>query len=682
MHISTLSGIGQKRAQALEKAGIISVSDLLNRLPRDYDDRSEIRTVESLTPGTVQVIRGVLAQMPENIPMPKRGARPITLTKALLKDNTGTLELVWFNQPYLQNNFKHGREYIFIGAVRLTYNNRLQMQSPEYEAVSDISLSAGRIVPLYTPPAGFLQKTYRALIHSALKYVSDALSPDALPSNTRLVYHLCSRITAIRNIHFPESDELFLEARRRLVFEELFFMQLALFQMKGRSDGQAGLVFDDVNCEPYVATLPFAPTQAQSRVLKEIASDMQSGKAMNRLIQGDVGSGKTAVAMAAAYLTIKNGCQAAIMAPTEVLAQQHYEGFTRLFAPLGIKTILLTGSLPAKERKNALSAIADGTARMIVGTHALVQSGVKYNRLGLVITDEQHRFGVNQRLTLIEKGATPHTLVMTATPIPRTLALILYGDLDISVIDELPPGRVAIKTYAVDSRYRPRLHEFIRKETEAGRQAYIICPAIEEGETNEGNAAKAELKNVLQYTADLRRALPDVKIAHLHGRMKPAEKQEIMDDFSSNRIEVLISTTVIEVGINVPNATLMLIENAERFGLSQLHQLRGRVGRGSEQSHCILVSDAKAPVTRERLQAMTTTTDGFKLAELDLEQRGAGDFFGTRQHGLPAFTIANLYRDMDILKEAQEAAKTFINNVEAASLNEKTAVYSRLAGVL
>jgi len=674
-HISTLSGIGPKRAEALAKVGIVTTADVLNHLPRDYDDRSEIRTVENMVPGTIQTIRGVLAKMPENVPVKKSGFGKVsmTLTKAALKDGTGTLELVWFNQPYLSKGFKPGQEYIFTGPVKHTYNNRIQMLSPEYEPAVDTPLGAGRIVPLYTPPAGFSQKTWRALVHQCLE-LSEADTRDDLPAELREAYRLCGRAEAIRNIHFPESDDMFLQARGRLVFEELFFMQLALFQIKERAAEQAGIVFDDLDHTPFVKRLPFKMTRAQEKVLTEITADMQSGTVMNRLIQGDVGSGKTAVAMTAAYLAVKNGYQAAIMAPTEVLAQQHYEAFSEIFAPMGIETVLLTGSLHAIKRKAVDEKINDGTAQMIVGTHALVQKKASYHCLGLVITDEQHRFGVNQRFTLKEKGDTPHTLVMTATPIPRTLALILYGDLDISVIDELPPGRVPIKTYALDDSFRPRIHEFIRKEAAAGRQAYIICPLIEEGES--------DMSSVLQYAADLRRALPNLKIAYLHGRMKPAEKQEIMEDFAANRNRVLISTTVIEVGINVPNATIMVIENAERFGLSQLHQLRGRVGRGSEQSHCILISNATAPVTKERMKVMTETTDGFVLAERDLEQRGAGDFFGTRQHGLPSFMIANLYRDMDIMKEAQEAARAFIQNNKAIPGNEKTAVYNRLAGVL
>jgi len=679
MDITNLTGIGPKRAAALAKAGIHSAEDLLNCFPRDYDDRSEIRTVESLIIGAVQTLRGTPAQAPETIPMRGAKGKSMTLTKAAIKDRTGLLELVWFNQPYLAKNFKIGQEYIFTGAVRQGSNGRLQMQSPEYEAVGEILLSGGRIVPLYTPPAGFSQKTFRALLFQLVtncKRLPMQVTDD-LPAEIQEKYRLCNRERAIKNIHFPESDEVFLQARRRLVFEELFFMQLALFQIKGNARTHAGEVFADINYAPLLKQFSFSPTQAQVKVLEEIARDLQSGRAMNRLVQGDVGSGKTAVAQVAAYLAIKNGCQAAIMAPTEVLAQQHYESFTRVFNPLGITTVLLAGSVPAGERRQVLKQIKSGAAQMIVGTHALVQKGIAYANLQLVITDEQHRFGVNQRLVLREKGTLPHTLVMTATPIPRTLALILYGDLDISIINELPAGRIPIKTYAVDSAYRPRFHEFIRKEIADGRQAYIICPAIDESLSEDDGSApeKAALNNVLQYTKDLQKALPAVKIACLHGRMRPVEKKEIMENFHANRIQVLISTTVIEVGINVPNATIMVIENADRFGLSQLHQLRGRVGRGAAQSYCILVSDAKAQATKERLQIMAETSDGFVLAERDLEQRGAGDFFGTRQHGLPAFKIANLYRDADILKEAQEAAQN-------CNLQIKNAVMHRVANVL
>jgi len=721
MNIDKLSGVGAKRAHSLHTAGITTVSELLNHFPRDYDDRSQIKTIAELSLEAVNTIRGVIANEPETATMPRKGATALNITKAIIKDHTGTLELVWFNQPYLKKYFKKDSEYIFTGKVRSLYGGRVQMQSPEYEPCNNNelfyaqegsspshatvrSISHGRIVPVYTTPKQFSQKTFRALIHQALEVVtsrntefektqtvtesnhlgfaskqnSNAFS-EHLPAIIRQKYNLCSRKTAILNIHFPESDELFLAARRRLVFEELFFMQAALLQMKEATTSQAGIAFDDVNLESFLSALPFTLTNAQVAVLADITKDIstQLCKRMNRLIQGDVGSGKTAVAMATAYLAMKNGYQAAIMAPTEVLANQHYESCQQLFSHLGYETVLLTGSIGAKARREVLAKIQNGQAAMIVGTHALIQEKVVYANLGLAITDEQHRFGVNQRLCLTQKGSVaPHTLVMTATPIPRTLGMILYGDLDISIINELPPGRQTIKTYSVNSKYQQRIHEFIRKEVEAGRQAYIICPAIDAPENEDTqhsetlSPSKAEIKNVLAYTAELSAALPDIKISYLHGKMKPADKQQIMDDFKIGHINALVSTTVIEVGIHVANATLMIIENAERFGLSQLHQLRGRVGRGKYQSYCVLITDIKNDETNARMKAMCNTSDGFKLAELDLELRGSGDFFGTRQHGLPSFTIANLYRDIDVLNEVQIA----VTELDSLAIPQEEAV--------
>ena len=686
MDITKLTGIGAKRAQAFRGAGLNTLFDLINHYPRDYDDRSQIKTVEELIPGAVNTIRGALLTEPENINPPRKhlGGRPHTITKAVLKDATGSLELVWFNQPYLKKYFRPGREYIFTGRLRLDFKNRLQMESPDYEPCGETELSGGRIVPVYTTPKGFSQKTFRALIFQALGLLNklDAAPPfcDNLPLAIRQANELCNRKEALFNIHYPESNQAFMEARRRLVFEELFFMQTALFTLKGANASVPGIAFSDTDFSAFTNSLSFELTRAQTRVLADISSDFIHGVRMNRLIQGDVGSGKTAVAMAAAYLTTKNGYQATIMAPTDVLAQQHFKDFSRYFEPHGIETVLLTGSLTAKTRREALTKIASNPSIMIVGTHALIQPGVDFAKLGLVITDEQHRFGVNQRFQLTKKGQDdgtplPHTLVMTATPIPRTLALILYGDLDISVIDELPPGRQTIKTYCVDSRYRERIHGFIRKEAEAGRQAYIVCPAIEEV-TGENDVSA--MRNVLDYTRELSAALPELTITCLHGRMKPPEKQQIMDDFKAGKTHALVSTTVIEVGIHVANANLMIIENAERFGLSQLHQLRGRVGRGTAQAYCVLLTDAKNKITKARMKAMTETTDGFKLAELDLTQRGAGDFFGTRQHGLPDFAIANLYRDMDILKMAQSAAHAVYKGEIALSDEELRALTGRV----
>jgi len=705
MDITKLTGVGPKRAQALRAAGINTVYDLINYFPRDYDDRSQVKTVDELIPGSVNTIRGEISGEPENINPPRRalGKRPLNITKAVLKDATGKLDLIWFNQPYLKKNFRTGQEYIFTGKVGLDFKNQLQMLSPDYEPCGETELSGGRIVPVYTTPKGFSQKTFRTLIFIALGCLEKSEDEasyfcDNLPLAIRQANQLYDRKAALVNIHYPESNQAFLEARRRLVFEELFFMQMSLFTLKGANAKTPGMAFIDTCFSAFANSLPFTLTDAQMRVLADITSDYERGVRMNRLIQGDVGSGKTAVAMTAAYMAIKNGYQAAIMAPTDVLALQHFKDFSHYFGPHGIETLLLTGSLTAKTKRETLTKIATVPAAMIVGTHALIQSGVEYAKLGLVITDEQHRFGVNQRFQLSKKGHTdetplPHTLVMTATPIPRTLALILYGDLDISVIDELPPGRQAIKTYCVDSRYRERIHIFIRNEAEAGRQAYIICPAIEEAtydndvdthffNTNASNPAShgkaTAIRNVLDYTQELSAVLPDLNIACLHGRMKPAEKQQIMDSFKSGKTHALVSTTVIEVGVHVANANLMIIENAERFGLSQLHQLRGRVGRGDTQSYCVLLTDAKNKITTARMKAMTETTDGFRLAELDLAQRGAGDFFGTRQHGLPDFTIANLYRDMDILKVAQSAAHATYKGEITLSCEESKLLTGRI----
>jgi ATP-dependent DNA helicase RecG len=621
----------------LQSAGIFSVEDLLNYFPRDYDDRSKVKTVAELMPEAVNTIRGVVSCAPECANL-----RRISITKVKIKDCTGTLELVWFNQPYLKKYFKKGAEYIFTGKVREA--GQLQMISPDYEAAGEVELSGGRIVPIYTTPKLYSQKTFRALMYKALHAQKNF--QENLPQKILEKYNLCNRETAVRNIHFAESDELFLKARRRLVFEELFFMQLALLNLKGEFSAQKGIIFSDTDFAPFLKCLPFTPTNAQTRVLTEISSDFSSDSRMNRLVQGDVGSGKTAIAFFSAYIAAKNGFQTALMAPTDVLASQHFESCEKILSPLGIDAVLLTGSIGAAARRDALQKISDGTAQVIIGTHALIQERVNFFRLGLCITDEQHRFGVNQRLKLALKGDLPHVLVMSATPIPRTLGLILYGDLDISIIDELPPGRQKIKTYCVNSNYRERINNFIREETAQNKQVYIICPAIEE----------SDLKNVADYTRELSAALPGAKISHLHGRMKPDEKQQAMDEFKAGEVQILVSTTVIEVGVHVENATLIVIENAERFGLSQLHQLRGRVGRGTAQSHCVLITDSKNEHTAARMKAMTQTTDGFKLAELDLEQRGAGDFFGTRQHGLPSFKIANLYRDLDILEVAREAA--------------------------
>ena len=645
--VSMLKGIGEQRERKLQKLGISTIEDLLTHYPREYKDRSEILKIADLPMDEPSTF---LAQVKEEGQNSRHGR--LVYTRMKVYDETGSVGVLWYNQPYMKNSLKIGEWYLFSGKLQKKYG-RKEILSPEVERIGE-NFAGGRIIPVYPASEGVSQKMLRNLMEDALSQMSGGMREE-LPLWLRKEYKLAERNFAIENIHFPKTEQGFYDARRRLVFEELFVLQTALFQLKNTlEDSGEGIILKKKKAlQEAEGLLPFALTGAQKRVLKEMEKDMTSGKIMNRLVQGDVGSGKTAVAMVSAYWAIQNGYQATIMAPTEVLASQHFESFQKVFEPAGIKVVLLTGSLKAKEKRETLEQVKNGDAQMIVGTHAVIQKGVEYHKLGLAITDEQHRFGVRQRSTLADKGENVHTLVMTATPIPRTLALILYGDLDISIIDELPPGRQKIDTSAVDSRYHQRIYTFIQKHVKEGRQAYVICPMIEESE-------KLEVQSVLNYTEELVKELPECRVACVHGKMKVKEKQEIMDGFAAGNIDVLVSTTVIEVGINVPNATIMLIENAERFGLAQLHQLRGRVGRGSEKSYCILVSDTKTKVAKERMKTMTESEDGFVISEKDLKLRGPGEFFGIRQHGLPELKIADLYKDMAILKEAQSAASELL----------------------
>lgn len=646
--ILELKNVGEQRAKKLHRLGIQTIGDLLEHYPRDYKDRSRIVTIAALSETEENTFVARVRGEGQSI---RRGR--LVMTKVLAYDDTGEITLLWYNQPYMKTAFDPNESYIFTGKMQKKYG-RMEIASPEYEPVGQ-SFAGGRIVPVYPLSEGLSQKILRGFLAEALHSVQGTL-PENLPLWLRKKYHLAERNFAIQNIHFPVTETAFYDARRRLVFEELFLLQTALscLRQEWLQQGAGILMRHTEALQQIQEHFSFSLTNAQKKVLQEMQSDMTSGKIMNRLVQGDVGSGKTAVAMAAAYWIIQNGYQVVLMAPTEVLAEQHAQSFTALFAPLGIRVGSLVGSMKAKDKRTTLAEIANGSVQMIVGTHAVIQAGVTYQNLGLVITDEQHRFGVRQRGMLTEKGENPHVLVMTATPIPRTLALILYGDLDISVIDELPPGRQKIDTLAVNSTYRQRIYVFLEKEAQAGRQAYVICPMIEENE-------KLEVENVLDYTETLQKTIPNCRISCVHGKMKAAQKQEIMEAFAKGETDILVSTTVIEVGINVPNATVMLIENAERFGLAQLHQLRGRVGRGAEKSYCILVSDSKTKIARQRMQTMTKTTDGFVISEMDLQLRGPGEFFGTRQHGLPELKLANLYRDMQILKEAQDGAATLLS---------------------
>lgn len=667
--VSMLKGIGEQRERKLQKLGISTIEDLLTHYPREYKDRSEILKIADLPMDEPSTF---LAQVKEEGQNSRHGR--LVYTRMKVYDETGSVGVLWYNQPYMKNSLKIGEWYLFSGKLQKKYG-RKEILSPEVERIGE-NFAGGRIIPVYPASEGVSQKMLRNLMEDALSQMSGGMREE-LPLWLRKEYKLAERNFAIENIHFPKTEQGFYDARRRLVFEELFVLQTALFQLKNTlEDSGEGIILKKKKAlQEAEGLLPFALTGAQKRVLKEMEKDMTSGKIMNRLVQGDVGSGKTAVAMVSAYWAIQNGYQVTIMAPTEVLASQHFESFQKVFEPAGIKVVLLTGSLKAKEKRETLEQVKNGDAQMIVGTHAVIQKGVEYHKLGLAITDEQHRFGVRQRSTLADKGENVHTLVMTATPIPRTLALILYGDLDISIIDELPPGRQKIDTSAVDSRYHQRIYTFIQKHVKEGRQAYVICPMIEESE-------KLEVQSVLNYTEELVKELPECRVACVHGKMKAKEKQEIMDGFAAGIIDVLVSTTVIEVGINVPNATIMLIENAERFGLAQLHQLRGRVGRGSEKSYCILVSDTKTKVAKERMKTMTESEDGFVISEKDLKLRGPGEFFGIRQHGLPELKIADLYKDMAILKEAQSAAAELLKKDRFLEAEEHQLLREHIDGYL
>ena len=637
--------VGPSRVKLLNKLKIYTLKDLIEYYPRDYEDRSKPKNLYECTDGEEVLIEA----MPTGRISEMHKGR-MTISRLIVKDQTGTCYITWFNQGYLRDKFQPGRMYRFFGKIS-NKSGRLEMNSPVYDEI-DQSKNTGKIIPIYPLTYELKQTTLRRIIENGLLEVKGQL-PETLPEYILKENNLWDINNTIERIHFPVEFSDFNKARERLVFEELLTTQLALLKLKNNYEHETdGIQFSkDVYMSDVINILPFKLTKAQLRVLEEIDRDMESNKPMNRLLQGDVGSGKTVVAMIAAYKAVKSGYQATIMAPTAILASQHLESFQGILEELGIRVELLISSVTKKKKAEILEKLQNGEIDILIGTHAILEENVVFKNLGLVVTDEQHRFGVKQRGTIASKGKNPDVIAMSATPIPRTLALILYGDLDISIIDELPPNRKKIETYAVRKNMEERVNNFIRKQITEGRQAYIVCPLVEENEDMEGLQSVIELAERYQ-----KETFSEYKVAYLHGKMKPKEKDEIMERFKNGEIQILIATTVIEVGVNVPNASIMVVENAERFGLAQLHQLRGRVGRGEYQSYCILKYEGNSETIRQRMKVMCDTNDGFIISEKDLELRGSGDFFGTEQHGLPEFKIANLFEDIAVLKKVQRLA--------------------------
>ncbi len=650
--VSNFPGIGPARAQKLARLGIATAGDLLRYFPRDYEDRRSRSSIIRAPEGEPVCIQAMVAETPRL----SRVRRGLDLVKVKAVDHSGMLNITYFNQSYLKDALRPGEEYIFFGMVEASGRTK-QMTNPVTEPVGKNTVT-GCILPRYPLTAGISNNLLASLTRKAVQGCAH-LVDEALPETVLREYELAQSDFSYKNIHFPENFELLELARRRLIFEELFYLSAGLALLKERRSGAHGPACPCESLSEFLDLLPFSPTEAQRRVMEECRQDMAGGRPMNRLVQGDVGSGKTAVAAAAAWVAIHNGLQAALMAPTEILARQHAQSLSKLLAPGGIRVGLLIGSMTPAQKKDIRKQLKSGELQLVVGTHALLSGGVEFARLGLVIADEQHRFGVNQRAALTAKGERPHVLVMSATPIPRTLALIVYGDLDVSVIDQLPPGRMPVETFVVGEDKRQRMYGFVRKLVAEGRQVYMVCPAVEDNP--EGWEDLPDLKAVTSYAEELsKQVFPDLRVGFVHGKLKAREKEAVMGAFSAGELDVLVSTTVIEVGVDVPNAALMIVENAERFGLSQLHQLRGRVGRGTHKSYCVLVTSSRSQVSRTRLKAMTDTTDGFKIAEEDLKLRGPGDFFGNRQHGLPQLRIADLAGDMRLLSQAQEAARRLL----------------------
>ncbi len=735
--VTEFPGVGEARAKKLEKLGLATAADLLAWYPRDYEDRRRIYTIRDAPLEGRVCVRAMAAEHPRRA----RIRQGLELVQVKVVDSAGALHLTFFNQGYVERAIRAGEEYIFCGAVE-EQGRRRTMVNPIFERADRQSFT-GCIMPVYRLTAGISNHLLASLTRQAMACAGEV--PETLPPGLRREHSLAGTEFALRNIHFPEDEQALSSARRRLTFEELFYLAVGISVLKARRGGAgSGWPVPQRPAEEFLTLLPFSPTAAQRRVMEEVASDLSGGRPMNRLVQGDVGSGKTVVAAYGAWLAAGAGGQTALMAPTEVLAEQHFRNLTALLAPAGVRVGLLTGSLPAAEKKRVRRVLSEGELDLVVGTHALLSEGVSFRRLALIVADEQHRFGVAQRAALAAKGAapgappqvgrrasgggggdslpaaanqipsgdptaasrcgtaqraalaakgaapgengatnpSPHVLVMSATPIPRTLALIVYGDLDVSVIDQFPPGRTPVETYVIREDKRQRMYNFVRRQVSEGRQVYIVCPAVEE---NPGAALPGEevpsvdLKAVKSYAAKLQKEVfPDLRVAFLHGKLRPKEKEAVMSAFAGGEVQVLVSTTVVEVGVDVPNASLMVIENADRFGLSQLHQLRGRVGRGTHQSYCVLITASRNPDSVARLRTLASTTDGFQIAEEDLKLRGPGDVFGSRQHGLPQMKIADLTGDMRLFSQAQEAARRLLEDDPGLERPENRPVLERV----
>ncbi|MBE6925949.1 MAG: ATP-dependent DNA helicase RecG [Ruminococcaceae bacterium] len=663
--VTILKGVGPTKAKQLAALNIYTLEDLICHFPRGYEDRTKIANISDLEIDKPACFKAFVT----NSPRTHHVRKGLDITKVQVADHTGRLNLTFFNQKFTAEQLQYGEEYIFYGTLSGDYAG-YQMTSPVFERLDSAPVLTRRVLPIYPLTAGISNATMLKTIQQAMA-ICDAPA-EIIPEEIRRQYSVLPAERAYQAIHMPVSMEEAALAKRRLIFEEFFVFSAGLSLMRARREQKAVTPYTKGDLTAFTEALPFTLTGAQTRAIREVLCDLQSGKPMNRLLQGDVGSGKTMIAAAAAYFAVQNGRQAALMAPTEILAEQHYKGLSRILTPLGVRIELLTGGMTPKQKKEVREAMASGDVDLVIGTHALISESSVFAKLDLVIADEQHRFGVAQRQALAAKGDMPHLLVMSATPIPRTLALIMYGDLDVSILDELPPGRQTVDTFLVGEKMRARINAFIRKQWEEGHQSFVVCPAVEEGDELDIKAASVWAETLQK------KVFPDLRVALIHGQMKSSQKDAVMSDFAAGNADVLVATTVIEVGVDVPNATLMVIEDADRFGLSQLHQLRGRVGRGSAKSNCILVSQNKNPETLARLRALCNTNDGFKIAEEDLRLRGPGDFFGSRQSGLPVFRVANLACDLKTLKEAQMASAQWIEKMGTENTSEGEALRRRI----